>query len=152
MFKKSSDSAPNPKPSSKGVPSVLGPTVTFRGGELSADEDLVIQGTVEGTIAHQSHNLIIGQTGRVKADVKALIITVEGTVEGDIQGDEAVIIKRTARVLGNVAAPRVSVEDGASFTGSVRTIGTQTEAKPVTALAGSAGVRARRAVGEDTAS
>ena len=101
MFKKSSETAPptafrmesDTRPT-KGT-SVLGPTLTFRGGELSVDEDLIIEGTVEGKIAHHSHHLTIGKQGRVKADVRARLITVYGTVEGDLHGDEGVHIAAT---------------------------------------------------------
>jgi cytoskeletal protein CcmA (bactofilin family) len=128
MFKKQSD-APmatsfrieaEPRGPAKGV-SVLGPTLTFRGGELSSDEDLIIEGTVEGKIAHQNHHLTIGKNGRVKANVRARLITVYGTVEGDLHGDEGVQITATARVIGNVVAPRVSLESGARFEGSITT-------------------------------
>ena len=96
MFKKQNDAPaatsfrmePEMRPA-KGT-SVLGPTLTFKGGELSSDEDLIIEGTVEGKIAHQNHHLTIGKNGRVKADVRARLITVYGTVEGDLRGDEGV--------------------------------------------------------------
>ena len=127
MFKKQSDPpmttsfrVESETRSSKGV-SVLGPTLTFRGGELSSDEDLIIEGTVEGKIAHQNHHLTIGKNGRVKANVRARLITVYGTIEGDLHGDEAVQITATARVIGNVVAPRVSLESGARFEGSITT-------------------------------
>ena len=127
MFKKQSDApmatsfrVESETRPAKGV-SVLGPTLTFRGGELSSDEDLIIEGTVEGKIAHQSHHLTIGKSGRVKADVRARLITVYGTVEGDLHGDEGVQITATARVIGNVVAPRVSLESGATFQGSITT-------------------------------
>lgn len=130
MFKKQNDApatsfrieaaATESRAPSKGV-SVLGPTLTFRGGELSSDEDLIIEGTVEGKIAHQSHHLTIGKNGKVKANVRARLITVYGTVEGDLHGDEGVQITATARVIGNVVAPRVSLEPGAKFEGSITT-------------------------------
>ncbi|HSC13814.1 MAG TPA: polymer-forming cytoskeletal protein [Gammaproteobacteria bacterium] len=130
MFKKQSDAptatsfrieaASETRPATKGV-SVLGPTLTFRGGELSSDEDLIIEGTVEGKIAHQSHHLTIGKNGKVKANVRARLITVYGTVEGDLHGDEGVQITATAHVIGNVVAPRVSLEPGARFEGSITT-------------------------------
>jgi cytoskeletal protein CcmA (bactofilin family) len=104
----------------KGV-SVLGPTLTFRGGELSSDEDLIIEGVVEGKIAHQSHHLTIGKQGRVKANIKARLITVLGTVEGDLHGDEGVQIAASAHVVGNVVSPRVSLESGARFDGGIIT-------------------------------
>jgi cytoskeletal protein CcmA (bactofilin family) len=117
MFRMDSGDTPRPQ---KGT-SVLGPTLTFKGGELSSDEDLIIEGTVEGRIAHQSHQLTIGKQGRVKADIRARIITVYGSVEGDLHGDEGVHIAATARVIGNVTSPRVSLENGANFQGSIST-------------------------------
>jgi cytoskeletal protein CcmA (bactofilin family) len=130
-----------PRPS-KGA-SVLGPTLTFKGGELSSDEDLIIEGTVEGRIAHQNHHLTIGKSGRVKADVKARLITVYGTIEGNLQGDEGVHIMASARVIGNVSAPRISLETGARFEGSMTTKESPSAAARgaavEAALAGSAG-------------
>jgi cytoskeletal protein CcmA (bactofilin family) len=130
MFKKQNDppmatsfrveSDSRPAAPQKGV-SVLGPTLTFKGGELSSDEDLVIEGTVEGKIAHQNHHLTIGKNGKVKANIRARLITVYGTVEGDLHGDEGVQITATAQVKGNVLAPRVSLEPGARFEGSITT-------------------------------
>jgi cytoskeletal protein CcmA (bactofilin family) len=129
MFKKQSEApttssfrieASEPRAPKTGV-SVLGPTLTFKGGELSSDEDLIIEGTVEGKIAHQNHHLTIGKSGRVKANVRARLITVYGTVEGDLHGDEGVQISASARVVGNVVAPRVSLESGARFEGSITT-------------------------------
>ncbi|HJR70047.1 MAG TPA: polymer-forming cytoskeletal protein [Gammaproteobacteria bacterium] len=127
MFKKQSElpaastfrAESDPRPP-KGT-SVLGPTLTFKGGELSVDEDLIIEGTVEGKIAHQNHHLTIGKNGRVKADVKARLITVYGTIEGNLHGDEGVQVMASARVVGNVVAPRVSIETGARFEGSITT-------------------------------
>ena len=104
----------------KGV-SVLGPTLSIKGGELSFDEDLIIEGTVEGKIAHQGHHLTIGKNGRVKANIRARLITVYGTVEGDLHGDEGVEISASARVTGNVVGPRVTLEGGAVFKGSITT-------------------------------
>jgi hypothetical protein len=57
--------------------SVIGPTLVFK-GELSADEDLVIEGDIEGTIAHHKKHLTIGKQGRVKADIHASSVIVEG--------------------------------------------------------------------------
>jgi cytoskeletal protein CcmA (bactofilin family) len=139
----------------KGV-SVLGPTLTFRGGELSSDEDLVIEGTVEGKIAHQNHHLTIGKNGKVKANIRARLITVYGTVEGDLHGDEGVQISASAHVKGNVVAPRVSLEPGARFEGSITTrdetrpATRTTQADPADAILG-AGSRAPQA-GNDAAS
>ena len=133
--------------------SVLGPTLQFIGGQLSSDEDLIIEGTVEGTIAHQSHQLMIGKTGQVKADVHARIIIIEGKLEGNMRGDEAVHLRSTARVTGDITSPRISIEDGASFEGLIKTAtkSSKTDLRQVdkedsklTEFAGSVGVRARK--------
>lgn len=98
--------------------SVLGPTVRFK-GELTADEDLMIQGEIEGSIHHHARHLTIGPQGRVKADIRANHIIVQGEVEGDMYGTEAVIIEASSRVRGNVFAPRVALKEGAKFKGSI---------------------------------
>lgn len=98
--------------------SVIGPTLRFK-GELSANEDLVIEGRIEGTIAHQDKNLTIGKQGKVAADIHAKIVEIHGEVEGDVRGDEIVKLHRTAVVRGNINSPRLVLEDGANFSGSV---------------------------------
>ena len=97
--------------------SVLGPTLVFK-GELTADEDLMLKGRVEGSITHTA-SLRIGQEGSVKGNIRAKHVTVDGTVEGDIHGGGSVTIRETAKVTGNVFAPRVSLVEGARFNGSI---------------------------------
>ena len=96
---------------------VLGKTLLFR-GELTAEEDVCLQGRVEGSIRH-ARNLIIGPDGSVLGDVYAAHLTVEGLVEGDLHGSEAVIVRATAQVRGNIFAPRVGIMEGATFNGRV---------------------------------
>jgi cytoskeletal protein CcmA (bactofilin family) len=96
---------------------VLGKTLVFR-GELSADEDLVLQGRVEGSI-HHSQSLTIGVDGVVIGDIHAANITVEGRVEGNLYGTASVLIGASADVQGNVVAPKVGIREGAQFNGSV---------------------------------
>ena len=98
--------------------SVIGPTLVFK-GELSADEDLVIEGTIEGTIAHHKKNLTIGKQGRVTADIHASSVIVEGELNGDIHGDGLVSIAKGAKVTGNVYCDRLVLQDGACFNGRV---------------------------------
>src|SRR6516165_8774565 len=96
---------------------VLGKTLLFR-GELTAEEDVILQGRVEGSIRH-ARNLIIGTEGSVLGDVYASHLTVEGLVEGDLHCTEAVIVRATAQVRGNIFAPRVGIMEGATFNGRV---------------------------------
>jgi cytoskeletal protein CcmA (bactofilin family) len=99
--------------------SVFGSTLTFR-GELSADEEIIIQGTVEGTIAHHKKNVTIGKQGRVFALIHANSVTIEGRVDGDIHGDEFVVMTEGAEVNGNIYCPRIRMEDGAKFNGTIQ--------------------------------
>ena len=100
------------------TPSVLGPTLKLK-GELSGGEELIIQAAVEGLIAHHTKSLTVGRFGRVKANIHANVIIIEGTVEGDLTGDEEIIIKNTGKVTGNLFAPRIMVEHGATFNGRI---------------------------------
>ena len=97
--------------------SVLGASLRFK-GDLVADEDLVLQGQVEGSILH-TRSLTIGAQGRMKGDVKARRITVEGTVDGDLYALDSVVLRPGAIVRGNLYANKVSVAEGARFSGRI---------------------------------
>ncbi len=88
-------------------------------GELYGEEDILIQGRVEGTIEVKENNLTVGADGYVSADSQAKEIIVEGEVRGDLTGEEKVVIKATSNVNGNIVAPRVSLEEGAKFKGMI---------------------------------
>ena len=96
---------------------VLGKTLLFR-GELTAEEDVILQGRVEGSIRH-ARNLTIGSEGSVQGDVYASHLTVEGLVEGDLHCSEGVVVLATAQVRGNIFAPRVGIMEGALFNGRI---------------------------------
>lgn len=106
-------------PRAKPLPTaVIGPKIMFK-GELTGEEDLLIQGRVEGSIDLKGNHLTIGSQGVIKANVVAKTITVEGSVEGDIVAAEHIAIKSASRVKGNLKAERVTLEDGAKFRGSI---------------------------------
>jgi cytoskeletal protein CcmA (bactofilin family) len=107
----------NPYDSATERTSVLGPTLRFK-GELHAEEELLIQGQIEGSITHTQRVTICAE-GTVKANIRAQIIAVEGTVQGDLHAEKAVQIKETAVLKGNVHAPSVSIIDGAQFNGNI---------------------------------
>lgn len=107
----------NPYNSATDRASILGPTLYFK-GDLSAEEDLLIQGRVEGSVTH-TQRLTVGAQGTVKADIKAQLIVVEGTVDGDLHAEKSVVVKETAKVNGNIVAPKVSISEGANFSGSI---------------------------------
>lgn len=88
-------------------------------GDVKGDEDLMIEGDVSGTVELKNHALTIGKEGKVKADIYARSISIDGTTDGDLFASESIAIRSTANVRGNLLAPRISLEDGARFKGSV---------------------------------
>jgi cytoskeletal protein CcmA (bactofilin family) len=96
----------------------IGRSITIQ-GDVSGDEDLLIQGRVEGSVELKLQSVTVGGEGRVKANITGRVVIVEGEVEGDLQAKEQVILRSTARVQGDISAPRVVVEDGANFRGLV---------------------------------
>jgi cytoskeletal protein CcmA (bactofilin family) len=97
---------------------MIGPSIEIK-GTVTGDEDLVIQGKVEGTIDLKAHEVSVGESGRVSADIEAKVVKIDGEVAGDITGSEKVVISKSGNVRGNVVAPRVTLEDGAIFKGSI---------------------------------
>ena len=97
---------------------VVGPSIKIK-GELTGEEDLMIQGRVEGRIELKKNNVTVGKKGRVLADIYGKIISVEGEVEGDLFGEEKIIVRKSGMIRGNMTAPRVNLEDGARFKGAI---------------------------------
>lgn len=96
---------------------VLGPTLRFK-GDLSAEEDFILQGRIQGSI-HHTQRIVVGTQGAVLGNIYARIVVIDGNVEGDLYGKEAVVIHETGRVHGNIYAPRVGISDGAVFNGRI---------------------------------
>jgi len=88
-------------------------------GELSGNEDLAIDGKVEGTIALKGHHLTIGPTGHATAGIQAKSVVVGGQVNGNVSANEKVEIAATGNMVGDVRAPRVVLVDGARFKGRI---------------------------------
>ncbi len=97
---------------------MIGPSITIK-GEVTGEEDLLIHGKVEGTINLNGNQVTVGESGQVSADILAKVIKIDGKVTGDITGVEKVVISKTGNVRGNIVAPRVLLEDGAIFKGSI---------------------------------
>jgi cytoskeletal protein CcmA (bactofilin family) len=96
----------------------IGPSIVIK-GEVSGNEDLLIQGRIDGSVDLDTHSVTVGGGGRVKANITGRVITVEGNVEGDLKAQEQIVLRGSAKVLGDLTAPRVVLEDGASFRGLV---------------------------------
>ena len=107
------------KPAVSGQPAIrLGKTLVFK-GDLSATEELLLLGTVEGSL-ECTESLTIGVGGRVVGDIRGRNITIKGTVLGDISASDSVVLILGAVVTGEVAAPRITVVEGAELNGIVR--------------------------------
>lgn len=99
---------------------IIGPSISVK-GEISGAEDILIQGTVDGTLNLKQNIVTVGKSGRVSANVYGRIIHVEGEVTGDCFGTEQVVVHKSGTVKGNITAPRVSLEDGARLKGTIDT-------------------------------
>jgi cytoskeletal protein CcmA (bactofilin family) len=97
---------------------VIGSTISIK-GDLSGEEDLLIEGRLEGKIELRHNSITIGKNGHIRADIFGKIITVDGTVEGNLYGEEQLVVRHCGTVRGNITAPRVALEDGCNFKGSI---------------------------------
>ena len=101
-----------------GAPALIGPSILVR-GDVLGEEDLTIEGSVEGKIELVKNNVLVGKNGRVKADIFGKVICVEGEVNGNLHASEQLILRKSSNTRGNIIAARVSLEDGANFKGSI---------------------------------
>ncbi len=87
-------------------------------GELHGEEDLIIEGAVEGTIT-MAKSLTIETGGKIKADIETENITIRGEMEGNLAAREKVTIHAGGRLMGDVHAPRIEIDDGAYYKGNI---------------------------------
>src|SRR6202022_286902 len=97
-----------------GEMTLIGKSIVIK-GELSCNEDLYIDGQVEGTIDPKGNRLTVGPNGRVKANVTACAVV----VQANIQASDRVDLKQSAVVMGDIATQRISIAEGVYFKGSV---------------------------------
>ncbi|HEY6548903.1 MAG TPA: polymer-forming cytoskeletal protein [Vicinamibacteria bacterium] len=96
----------------------IGPSICIV-GDITGEEDLTILGKVKGKIDLPGYHVTVGESGRVEADVTAKVVSVAGEVHGNLVAAEQILVRKTATMLGNLKAPRVGLEDGCCFRGSV---------------------------------
>lgn len=97
---------------------VLGQSLILN-GQLTASEDLLIEGQFEGNIELKEHCLTVGPNGRVKAEISARQVVIHGSVEGNTTAREKIEIRKTGHVLGDLVAGGIAIEEGAYFKGSI---------------------------------
>jgi cytoskeletal protein CcmA (bactofilin family) len=101
------------------MPTVIGKAIEIK-GELSGDEDLVIEGRVEGSISLKKNHLILERSAVIAADVEVESVTIKGQIDGDTSASNKVEITSEARVVGDIKAPRVVMAEGAKLRGAVQ--------------------------------
>jgi cytoskeletal protein CcmA (bactofilin family) len=117
----SSDATPRasaPRSTGGSGRATIGPSISIK-GDVTGSEDLVIQGKVDGSVTLGQNAVSVGSEGRVNANIVGRVITIEGRVEGDLTAEEQIILRGSAQVYGDIKAPRVVLEDGATFRGLV---------------------------------
>jgi cytoskeletal protein CcmA (bactofilin family) len=106
------------QPQSAKERALIGPSIEIK-GNLIGGEDLHIEGRIDGKIDLKEFSVTIGRSGRVNAGISGRTIVVMGEVNGDMHGEEQIILRQTSTVNGNLFAPRVTLDDGARFKGSI---------------------------------
>jgi cytoskeletal protein CcmA (bactofilin family) len=122
---------------------LIGPDIEIT-GDVTASADIKINGHIKGTIVESSHVVEIGESGKITANISAKTVIVSGLVEGNIIGSEKIVISRSGSVRGDLAAPRVQLEDGALFRGSIE-MDPSKVAKPKSRSAGKKEAKSSRA-------
>lgn len=118
---------PRPAPAS-GRRAIIGSECAVR-GQLSAREDVWIEGQFEGEIQALAHQVTVSAGGRVRGGVKARSVVVEGELYGDVAAEQSVMVRSGGRMQGDILAPRVGLEEGCQFQGNVDMDGTRVTAQ-----------------------
>ena len=96
----------------------LGATIVVK-GEISSDEDLQIDGKVEGPISLRGNRLTVGRTAHLNSEITAREVIVYGNASGNLRARDRVEIKKDGQVIGDITTTRISIEDGAYFKGHI---------------------------------
>ncbi len=112
--------APEPAPAApaRTAMAAIGKTVSVK-GQITASEDLFIDGEVEGTVDLKDNNITVGPNGRVNASLIAKDVIIQGRVKGNVRANDRLEIRKTGSLLGDIVTARVVIEDGAYFKGSI---------------------------------
>ena len=106
----------------------IGRAMTIK-GEIRSQEDLYLDGDVEGKLLVPGHSLTIGPNAKVKSDIKAREVTVLGTVEGNIEAEQKVAIRKDGQLVGNITTAGITIDDEAYFKGSIDIVRKETKGK-----------------------
>ena len=110
---RTAEPVPAPKPFA-----IIGKAVTIK-GEIYSEEDLFIDGKVEGLLELKDHKLTVGPNGRADTNITAREVVVQGTVHGNIDAQQKITIRKDGNVVGNIKTTGIIIEDDAYFKGSI---------------------------------
>ena len=96
----------------------LGGSIQIK-GDLTGNEDVMIDGDLDGNIYLKDHTLTIGENGHIKAEIEAKEVIVAGELLGNIAASDKVEVAATGSVRGDISAPRLILADGARLVGSI---------------------------------
>lgn len=104
-------------------------------GQIMSQEDLYVDGDVEGTVELVQHKLTIGPNGRVHAAIKAREVVALGSIQGNVEASDKIEIRKDAKLVGDIKTARIIIEDGAYFKGSIDIVKPEPKAAPAPAPA-----------------
>ncbi|MGC2419916.1 MAG: polymer-forming cytoskeletal protein [Candidatus Acidiferrales bacterium] len=110
--------AVRPTPPTSRTLACLGASLEIK-GKIIGEEDLQIDGKVDGPVSLEGRRLTVGRTGKLNSEISAGEVIVHGTVTGNIRARDRVEIRKDGSVIGDIAAARISIEDGAYFKGRI---------------------------------
>jgi cytoskeletal protein CcmA (bactofilin family) len=113
-----SSPAPSYHPEASRGMAVIGKSVTIK-GQIFSQEDLTIDGEMEGSVELKEHRLTVGPNGKIQAGIKAREIVVLGAIHGNVEASDKIDIRKEARLVGDIKTSRIVIEDGAYFKGSI---------------------------------
>ena len=125
----------------------IGRSVSIK-GELSGNEDIYVDGQLDGSIQLPGNSVTVGPNGRVKADITARNLTIGGTLDGNIHASERTELRKTAVVNGDVQTRRIAIEEGAYFKGKLEILA-EAKPSPVTNAAAASAASPVTPVGKD---
>jgi cytoskeletal protein CcmA (bactofilin family) len=136
--------APPPPPQAKRQTAVIGSSMHIK-GEIRTDEELLVDGEVEGALESRSV-LTIGANGKVRANIKARDVVIFGSVRGNVEATEKLAIRDKGHLVGDIKTTGISIDDGAYFKGSIdisrpepKDVSKPAESKPETKVNAKAG-------------
>ena len=122
-------SAPLPPTASQRAGTAIGSAVTII-GDIQSNEDLYVDGEVQGRLDVRNCRLTVGPNGRAKSHVQAREVVIQGQVQGDVEATQKITIRKTGSLVGNIKTSGIVIEDDAYFKGSIDIVRKEQEPAP----------------------